>query len=164
MDCRRASNRKSYYRRRDGLPPARLRFDPEASSKLCPDCAATKPLDDFPRNKRKADGRHTYCKECHNARGRETLNRLYGGTRHYHLTRRYGVGAADVAAMIAAQGGMCAICLERPAEHVDHDHYNGEVRGVLCFNCNGGLGQFRDRPDILDRAITYLTDTFEVTA
>jgi len=29
----------------------------------------------------------------------------------------------------------------------------------LCFNCNGGLGQFRDRIDILRKAIDYLERT-----
>lgn len=62
--------------------------------------------------------------------------------------------------MAAEYGGMCAICRERPAEHVDHDHETGEVRGVLCFTCNVGLGNFRDRPDLLDKAVHYLEDTF----
>jgi hypothetical protein len=59
--------------------------------------------------------------------------------------------------MIEAQGGLCAICegpLERP--HVDHDHETGKVRGVLCFNCNGGLGKFADSADLLQRAAEYL--------
>ena len=45
--------------------------------------------------------------------------------------------------MFAVQGGVCAICEEAPASHVDHDHETGRVRGLLCFNCNGALGQFR---------------------
>jgi hypothetical protein len=79
-----------------------------------------------------------------------------GGARHYHLKRRYGIGSDDVEAMIEAQGGLCAICGEAPPAHVDHDHGTGAVRGILCFNCNGGLGQFRDRVDILRNAIEYL--------
>lgn len=58
--------------------------------------------------------------------------------------------------MLAEQGGLCAICREAPAEHVDHDHATGRVRGLLCFNCNGALGQFRDRRDLMVRAIAYL--------
>jgi hypothetical protein len=75
------------------------------------------------------------------------------------LKRRYGISAAEVDAMVEAQGGVCLICQERPAEHVDHDHLSGAVRGVLCFSCNGGLGQFRDRVDIMAKAITYLERT-----
>jgi len=78
--------------------------------KRCPDCGETKPLDEFPRNKRSRDGRHAYCKPCHNARGTETRTRLYGGSRHYHLTKRYGIGATEVTALIEKQGGVCAIC------------------------------------------------------
>ena len=58
--------------------------------------------------------------------------------------------------MLAEQDGLCAICREAPAEHVDHDHETERVRGLLCFNCNGALGQFRDRRDLMLRAIAYL--------
>lgn len=61
--------------------------------------------------------------------------------------------------MVEAQGGQCLLCRERPAEHVDHDHLTGAVRGVLCFSCNGGLGLFRDRVDIMANAIEYLERT-----
>jgi hypothetical protein len=130
----------------DGLPPV----------KRCPDCGATKPLDEFPRNKNYRDGRHPYCKPCHNARGKESKQRLYGGSRHYHLKRRYGIGADDFDRLVEEQGGMCAICGRRDPEHVDHSHATGEVRGILCFNCNGGLGQFRDSVDALRSAVAYL--------
>ena len=129
-----------------GLPPL----------KRCPDCGVAKPLDQFPRNKSSRDGRHAYCKPCHNARGKESKQRLYGGSRHYHLMRRYGIGAADFDQLVEKQGGVCAICGRAEPEHVDHSHATGEVRGILCFNCTGGLGQFRDSIDALRAAVEYL--------
>lgn len=55
-----------------------------------------------------------------------------------------------------AQGGLCAICLTASAEHVDHHHATGAVRGMLCFSCNAALGHFRDEPEVLRRAADYL--------
>jgi len=55
------------------------------------------------------------------------------------------------------QRGRCAICrntLDRP--HVDHDHETGKVRGILCPNCNVGLGHFASDPVRLRRAIAYV--------
>jgi hypothetical protein len=130
---------------------------------VCGDCGIRKPLDEFPRNKNLKDGRHTYCKVCHNARGRETIERLYGNSRHYHLKRRYGIGADEFDALVEQQGGVCAICGKEAPEHVDHSHETGEVRGVLCFNCNGGLGQFKDSIELLTNAVTYLA-RFDVEA
>ena len=80
----------------------------------------------------------------------------HGRTRNYHLRRRYGITAEHFDQMFAEQGGLCAICREAPAEHVDHNHRSGRVRGLLCFNCNGALGQFRDRGDLMVRAFAYL--------
>jgi hypothetical protein len=81
---------------------------------------------------------------------------LYGGSRHYHLKHRYGIGADEFDELVRQQGGVCAICGRENPEHVDHDHDTGEVRGILCFNCNGGLGQFRDSIDALRAAASYL--------
>lgn len=121
----------------------------------CPDCGEEKPLEDFPRHRSMPSGRATYCKPCHNRRNRNSRARN-GGSRHYHLVARYGIGAAEVEALIGAQGGMCAVCKKRPAVQVDHDHSTGVVRGVLCDGCNGGLGHFRDDPEMIRRAIDYL--------
>ena len=120
--------------------PGEPLFDPGPASKVCGDCRIRKPLEDFPRIKNLSDGGHRYRKDCHNARGRETVARLCGSTRHYHLMRRYGIGADDFDRMLADQDGLCAICGPEQPEHVDHSHDAGEVRGILCFN--GGLGQF----------------------
>jgi hypothetical protein len=54
--------------------------------------------------------------------------------------------------MFDAQGGLCAICHAAPAAHVDHDHETGAVPALLCFSCNGGLGQFKDDPYLLHAA------------
>lgn len=114
-----------------------------------------KPIGEFPRNRRARNGLNTYCKPCHNRIGRENRER-HGGNRNHHLRRRYGITAEHFDRMLADQEGVCAICREAPAEHVDHDHETERVRGLLCFNCNGALGQFRDRTELMLRAVAYL--------
>ena len=143
--------------RRQGPPQSRHAVGKvvPAGSKWCPDCDTVKLLTDFPTNPRNGTGRHSYCKPCHNARGRATLEKI-GGARGYHLKRRYGISSVEADDMLAGQGGLCGICRAAPAVHVDHDHVTGAVRALLCFNCNGGLGQFRDDPDVLRAAADYV--------
>ena len=123
--------------------------------KWCPDCSTVKPLDQFVRNASQTSGWAPYCKPCHNRRGKASKEKV-GGSRTYHLKRRYGITAEDADGMLQAQGGVCAICKAAPAAHVDHDHVTGAVRAILCFNCNGGLGQFRDNPELLHAAAYYV--------
>ena len=127
--------------------------------KRCPDCQEVLGLASFPQNKRSRDGYGSYCKPCHNARGRESTQRLHGSTREYHLRRRYGITSADYDRLVAEQGGLCALCRERAPEHVDHDHLTGAVRGVLCSCCNQGLGNFRDDAATVRVAADYLERT-----
>lgn len=58
--------------------------------------------------------------------------------------------------MLAKQDGKCAGCGKPDPEHVDHDHKNGAVRGMLCFNCNQALGNVRDSIAILGKLQDYL--------
>lgn len=64
--------------------------------------------------------------------------------------------------MLYAQNERCAICLHVVKRDngdvldVDHDHSTGEVRGLLCRNCNVGLGHFKDDPKLLHTAELYL--------
>lgn len=79
---------------------------------------------------------------------------------------RRGVNGVDYDAMLAAQGGVCAICGRaemRVSKHgtpftlpVDHDHATGKVRGLLCSNCNAALGLVGDSIDTLRGMIAYL--------
>lgn len=63
--------------------------------------------------------------------------------------------------MLAAQKGRCEICKRLPGTKelaVDHDHRTDRVRGLLCFRCNVGIGQFDDSAELLLKAAEYLRD------
>ena len=71
----------------------------------------------------------------------------------------YNLSRSELDALLA-QHGVCAICQTddwgRKGPQVDHDHATGRVRGVLCLNCNNGLGRFKDDPARLLAAVEYL--------
>lgn len=72
-----------------------------------------------------------------------------------YLMRTYSV-TRDQAKSIRGEGS-CAICQKSPKRlHVDHDHANGSIRGLLCKNCNHGLGMFRDDISLIQGAVAYL--------
>jgi Recombination endonuclease VII len=123
--------------------------------KWCADCDRVLPVEEFVKTVASTTGYGSYCKPCHNARGKLAKEKV-GGSRTYHLTRRYGITAAEADHMLRNQDGLCAICRVAPAAHVDHDHATGAVRALLCFNCNGGLGQFKDDPHVLRAAADYV--------
>lgn len=125
-------------------------------SKRCPNCRMVKVLDDFPNNRATKDGKATYCKPCHNERMREISERLYGGHANFLRIRRYGIDTETFLGMISDQNGTCALCLKKPAKHLDHDHASGKIRAILCFSCNRGLGKFEDNPIVMRRAVAYL--------
>ncbi|MDI1464532.1 endonuclease VII domain-containing protein [Catellatospora sp. KI3] len=156
--CARA--RMEVSRRKRGIAPVKKSDVPVPDGmKWCPDCKQIKPANEFPPSKTKRTGLHSYCLPCHNVRSVESKVKHHGSTREYHLRHRYNMDQADFDAMLAAQGGVCAICGAPGPEHVDHDHLFGNVRGILCFNCNGGLGQFKDDRANLRKAIDYLEET-----
>jgi hypothetical protein len=70
---------------------------------------------------------------------------------------RYGLTPLQFAQLLADQKGACAICQEpMKSPRVDHCHKSGAVRGLLCMQCNSGLGMFADNPAVLIRAADYL--------
>lgn len=99
---------------------------------------------------------HLYCSDkCFN----------HGQTDMY-LMKTYGVTYDWYLAKLEEQNHLCAICGGEGFKMkdsgvklvVDHDHSVEELntRGLLCHNCNRGLGLFQDNIESLKSAIKYL--------
>lgn len=76
-----------------------------------------------------------------------------------YVVKTYGLDPGEYEKILAEQGGGCAICGKRPRARklaVDHDHYDGRVRGLICFFCNTALGVWEFDLDTARRAIEYL--------
>ena len=70
----------------------------------------------------------------------------------------YGVDKDRETFIIESQNYEC-ICGRKLNEvwtHIDHCHKTGKVRGILCSECNTGLGKFKDSIELLQKAIEYL--------
>lgn len=155
-------------------------------TKSCSQCSEIKSLTEFHKSSKHSSGRASACKPCASA-VKKTWNSMqvdqrkarYEGNREAILDSQrlttYGVTREQYDEMHRAQGGVCACCgqpermLNRRGEikmlAVDHDHSccpgkkscGGCVRGLLCHSCNVGLGIFGDSPELLMKAVQYLT-------
>ncbi|MEU6036691.1 endonuclease VII domain-containing protein [Actinomadura sp. NPDC047616] len=159
-ECFGLRNAASYRKRQAALgkearPYRRHSAVPEGM-KYCPRCEQIKSVEEFGRNRSTKSGLTAYCKRCHNTVMVEGKRRKHGSERNYLLKLRYGITEEEMEQMRAQQGGVCVICLQNAARHVDHDHMTGLVRHLLCFKCNGGIGQFEDDPQWMRDAALYL--------
>ena len=100
----------------------------------------------------------------HNKKRRENpVRKEYDRQRGY--MRKYGITRETYLAMREAQGYRCAICGLHEDEHklsrwgnlcLDHNHKTGQIRSLLCAQCNKGLGSFKDSAIMLKWAAAYL--------
>ena len=86
--------------------------------------------------------------------------------RHKERERKFGINSETYAQMLQNQNGVCAICGNPEtatrlgvvrALSVDHCHTTGRIRGLLCSDCNTGIGKLKDDTKILQSAIRYLS-------
>lgn len=71
--------------------------------------------------------------------------------------RFYGINLEDYNRLYTQQDGKCAICKNwEEVLSVDHCHDTERVRALLCGTCNFGLGAFKDKIELLRKAIEYL--------
>jgi hypothetical protein len=130
--------------------------------RTCRSCQARKPMTEFHWANSERYRRRT-CKSCDDVRARATRAlkpaKYARSARNRSFKRKYGLTVDDFDAMLVEQNYRCRICWERlfiTTTHVDHDHATGAVRGLLCTNCNLGLGHFRDDRWRLQNAMAYL--------
>jgi recombination endonuclease VII len=153
-----------------------MNHDVPEGYKYCPACLAIKPFSDFPKHRSRKDGVASRCKPCSSKASMESakrhpekhraIKRRWRANnpkshRAYILKRLYGLTLADYDALLVSQIGGCAICTRPPIDdkllHVDHDHKTGQVRGLLCQQCNHAVGLFQENVAFLSRAISYLS-------
>ncbi len=76
-----------------------------------------------------------------------------------YLKAKYAITEEQYWAIYQKQGGKCAIChchQRYKCLAVDHDHKTGMGRGLLCEQCNRGLGRFFDSALRLRSAADYV--------
>lgn len=79
------------------------------------------------------------------------------------ISRDYNLSENDYNQLIISQNNKCAICSKdyndpnKGKLDIDHCHATGKVRGLLCRSCNTAIGKFKDNPELLKKAIDYLT-------
>lgn len=88
-------------------------------------------------------------------------NRFEGHRKRAHQLQPYTLTPEEYEIKLEEQKHSCAICgihqsKLRVALCVDHNHENGENRGLLCDSCNRGIGLLKDSAEILDKAASYL--------
>ena len=81
--------------------------------------------------------------------------------KNYQLKRDYGITLEQYDERLEQQNYSCLICgshkdLFSKDLAVDHCHSTGKIRGLLCKNCNTGIGNFKDDVEIMKRAIEYI--------
>jgi hypothetical protein len=168
IKCRRCDEFKpaSEFDKRSNYPPGH----PLELSAHCKECRrrwvrAYKARPDI-RAKDNEKAKERYREHGYKQRERQKQNYDPDRNRNDILKRKYGIALSVYKDMLERQNGKCGICLQPQPDNgfslaVDHCHGSGRIRGLLCANCNRGLGSFEDNRDFLFSAVRYLTKNGE---
>jgi hypothetical protein len=143
--------------------------------RICIVCNQQKKTSEFYLKSKAGSQRYRKCKTCYTeyireyrknnkeqyrATQRKWWNKDPQANTTRHKERKYGLEKGEYQELFDRQDGRCGICKEPliGSGHIDHDHNTQKVRGILCKNCNTGLGAFKDVPERLQNAIKYLGD------
>jgi len=92
----------------------------------------------------------------------EKRQRILEEKKKYHLLKKYNLTISQFNKLSVQQNGVCAICerenIKGKRLYVDHCHKTGKIRGLLCSECNKGLGSFKDSIKLFKKAIKYLRE------
>lgn len=114
------------------------------TTKVCIKCKNEKPISEFNKSQFSKSGHRGICRDCRNTH----RSIIRAAKKNYNL-------------LLQEQNYGCAICGKSEKENkqllsIDHNHITHRVRGLLCRNCNTGLGAFKDDCLKLEKAIEYL--------
>jgi hypothetical protein len=112
------------------------------------------------RDKKRKRERRRYHQNVQQERERARL-KYHRNVQHItnkKFQRLYGLTLTDVEVLSQKQNNACAICRRQSYSKlcVDHNHITGNVRGLLCRQCNFALGLLRDDIDIVKSLLNYL--------
>jgi hypothetical protein len=143
--------------------------------KQCTKCNELKSLDLFAKDKYKKDGHRSDCKACYSIYDRLKYNRnpeqerqrvqayrknnvekVKASNRNTKLKRAYGITQEQFIEMSIKQDNKCACCAKETKLVVDHCHTNGNIRELLCNNCNTALGLLNEDNTIIQSLSNYL--------
>lgn len=127
-------------------------------TKYCPLCREVMKLkhSNESRNRRRSEVNRQSRERNKNLSPQQRQRRLEV-QRKNRWKNKFGLTEKDFNQMLQDQNNSCAICtklLDKP--FVDHDHVTHKVRGLLCNNCNFGIGSLQDDPQIIARAQAYV--------
>jgi len=127
---------------------------------ICTRCGESKSSDEFALSSKNKSGLQHWCRVCASKYHKDRIDL----TRKLSRKSRYGISIEEQDALWELQGGLCAGCSEPMDDvghqsHLDHNHRTGAVRGFLCHNCNGTLGQAQDDVNRLTGLALYLIAT-----
>lgn len=129
-------------------------------NKFCKNCKESKPLETFVTKSASPNNKGAICKPCASKNSSSWYFNNLDKAKNAKLLRAYGITIEQYLELSTEVGNKCTICEQDcpsgRALAVDHDHSNGIVRGLLCINCNKGLGNFKDNLDLFKRAMFYL--------
>lgn len=129
-------------------------------TKICKTCGVEKDVKEYQKDITKKDHLRPYCKECTSKRRKQLLSKET--IRQRNLEKNFGKGALDVyKKLFEEQKGVCAICSSPENGRyshlsIDHNHDTNQIRGLLCNNCNRGIGLLKDNPELMRRAADYV--------
>ena len=115
--------------------------------KVCSKCLIEKSKDCYHKRSNRPCGVRSICKDCYKLYPKQN-KRSDGYSRKYDLFKSYSLTVEEFNFMLLSQDNKCKICgidastLNGRKKHfcVDHNHKNGEIRGLLCDKCNRGIG------------------------
>lgn len=120
--------------------------------KWCNKCTKWLPLDAFGENKRTASGKSHYCKTCHNT----YCGTFWTKVKSYErlLEAKFRMTPGEYLDLWRSQNKLCAICDHSLVlyHRETHVHVFGEVKRLLCGECDKGMEFFRDDAGLLEKA------------